>query len=70
MQIKVQPRPYLADKLIMMSLIIGVASGQPKFGAARLKIGRFVPFFVYNSAPFSKILVTSLGQGMHAPIQP
>ncbi len=44
--------PYLADKLIMMSLIRGVASGQPNFGAAQLKIGHFAPSFIYDSTPF------------------
>ncbi len=43
----------------MMSLIKGVASGQPNFGTARLKIGRFA--LSSKIAPLSpKILATPL----------
>ena len=60
MQTKVQPRPTLADKLIMTSLIRGVASGKKISALCVLKIGRFAPFFIYDSTPFSKILATPL----------
>ncbi len=47
------PRPTMQ----MTSLIRGVVSGQPKFGATRLQIG---PSFIYESTPFSKILAMPL----------
>ncbi len=39
---------------------MGVASDQPNFGAAQLKIECFALYFIYNSTPISKILATPL----------